>query len=334
MTEPSGTFFRVSMTRRPLSALAPWAALSLALFAAAPALASTAPAPVDPAGRRGCLPDGGGDRHALVTWMNGLREKAGLDPLLVDPHLCVVAQRRAEEMAAAGSVESSSRTIPVVSRALLAAGYEAHRWTERAILGYDPPVRMAERWGAGGEEAFHDTVLGPFEEVGVGIAPDARDGGTVLSLLFAVPRLSELTRVSEPLADLDEVRAKALARVNEARRAAGRPPVVPNPRLDAAAQRYAEVMLHDGFYGHVTRRGGSPRSRAEAAGYRPFSFLGENIAQGLFGPEEVVERWLASPGHRRNILEKRASDTGLGVAFGDTPDGFRVLWVQLFGHLR
>lgn len=334
MAEPPETFFRVSMKRRFPSAVGTLAALSLVCFVAAPALASTAPALKDAAGRRGCLPDGSGDRHALVAWMNELREKAGLEPFLVDPHLCAVAQRRAEEMAAAGSVESSSRTIPAVSRALLAAGYEAHRWTERAILGYDAPVRMAERWGKTGEEPFHGTVLGPFEEVGVGVAPGAEDGGTVLSLLFAVPRLSELTRVSEPLADLDEVREKALARVNEARRAAGRPPVVPNPRLDAAAQHYAELMLHDGFYGHVTHQGGSPRSRVEAAGYRSFTFLGENIAQGLFGPEEVVERWLASPGHRRNILEAQASDTGLGVAFGDTPDGFRVLWVQLFGHLR
>jgi len=310
------------------ASLAACAALSLAPAAAA----SVRPDRPGQDAPGACLPDRAGERQALVAWMNELRADAGLEPLWVDPHLCVVAQRRAEEMAAADSVDSDARAIQRVSRTLLAEGYEAHRWTERAILGYDPPLRMAQRWGAGAEKPFQDTVLGPFEEVGVGIAP--AEDGTVVSMLFAVPRLSELVRVSEPLADLEEVRAKALARVNEARRAAGRAPVVPNPRLNETAQRYAERMLQGGFYAHVTREGGSPRSRAEAAGYQPFTFLGENIAQGLFGPEEVVERWLASPGHRRNILEEQAAETGLGVAYGDTPEGFRVLWVQLFGHLR
>jgi uncharacterized protein YkwD len=326
-------FFRLSMNWRCSAFAAAGAAFSLVLGSAA------LPAPASPASAirperdapTACWPDPRGERQALVAWMNELRAEAGLEPLLVDAHLCAVAQGRAEELAAAGSVESDERAIQRVSRALLAEGYEAHRWTERAILGYEAPLRMAQRWGVGAEQPFRDTVLGPFEEVGIGLAPS--DDGTVVSMLFAVPRLSELVRVSEPLADLGEVRAKALVRVNQARRAAGRAPVVPNPRLDDAAQRYAELMLQRGFYAHVTRGGGSPRSRAEAAGYQPFTFLGENIAQGLFGPEEVVERWLASPGHRRNILDEQAAETGLGVAYGDTPKGFRVLWVQIFGHL-
>lgn len=319
------------MKSRLLPAAAALAALCLGLGPAAPAVPA-APAASPAADSRGCLPDPDGHRRDLLAWMNRFRAQRGLAPLAVSPDLCAVAQRRADEMAAAGSVESSQKAIQGVSRALLAEGYEAHRWTERAILGYDEPVRMVERWGRGAEARFEDTVLGPFEEVGVGVAP--ADGGTVLALLFAVPRLSEFTRVSAPLADLDEVRAKALARVNEARRSAGRPPVTPNPALDEAAQRYAELMLRGGFYAHVSREGGSPRSRAEAAGYTPFTFLGENIAQGLFGPEEVVERWLGSRDHRRNILAEGAAETGLGVAFGDTPDGFRVLWVQLFGSRR
>jgi len=325
-------FCPLRMNRCSPRSIAACAALVLALGSARPArLAAASVRPgqeVAPA----CLPDPDGQRQAVVTWMNEMRAASGLEPLRVDLHLCGVAQHRAEEMAAADSVDSDARAIQRVSRSLLAEGYQAHRWTERAILGYDPPVRMAQRWGEGADKPFEDTVLGPFEEVGVGIAP--AEDGTVVAMLFAVPRLSELVRVSEPLADLDDVRAKALDRVNEARREAGLAPVTPNRLLNEAAQRYAELMLARGFYGHVTREGGSPRSRAEAVGYRPFTFLGENIAQGLFGPREVVDRWLASPGHRRNILEEQAADTGLGVAYGDTPDGFRVLWVQIFGHLR
>lgn len=330
----------LSMNRSSHSVATAWAALSLVLLLAlllalgpgGSASASSAPAPSAGDVHRGCLPDEGGARRGLVAWINRVRAGEGLDPLLVHPYLCAVAQGRAESMASEGSVQSTDRAIQGVSRKLLAEGYEAHRWTERAILGYDEPVRMAERWSYESSGAMTDTVLGPYEEVGVGVAPS--DDGTVISLLFAVPRLSELVRVSEPLADLSGVRSTALARVNRARQEEGRSPVAADPRLDAAAQRYAELMLSQGFYGHVTPEGGTPRSRAEAAGYGQFVFLGENIAQGLFTPDEVVERWLDSPDHRRNILEARATETGLGVAYGDTPRGFRVLWVQLFARPR
>jgi uncharacterized protein YkwD len=303
--------------------------LAAGLPPAAPATAAARPAE---AGPRACLPDEAGDRRALVAWIDRSRAEAGLEPLRLDPRLCAVAQLRAEQMAAAGSVESDERSIQAVSRGLLGRGYEHHRWTERAVLGPDDPVTMAGRWGRSAEASFRETVLGPFEELGVGVA-SGRDG-TALSLLFAVPRLSELTRVSEPLADLGLVRTGALARVNDARRRANRPPVAASSSLDAAAQRYAEEMLRGRFYSHQSPAGETAGDRAAAAGYGPISYLGENIAKGLFSPDEVVERWLGSRGHRQNILHPMAAEMGIGVAFGDTPDGFQVLWVQMFGRRR
>ena len=287
-----------------------------------------APAPAPAAGD--CLPDAAGERRALLEWVNETRAEAGLAPLLADPHLCAIAQERAREMAAAGSVESDAESIRSVSRGLHGRGYEAHRWTERAILGYDEPVRMAGQWGRAAQSSFHDTVLGAFEEVGVGIA-DAGEG-TAISLLFAVPRLTELHRVSEPLADLDRVRSEALLRVNLARERHRLRPVARNPLLDAAAQLYAEEMLRRGFYSHLSPERKTPADRVTALGYGGFTFLAENIAKGLFEPDEVVERWLASRDHRDNILHHEAAETGLGVAFGDTEKGFQVVWVQLFGR--
>jgi len=307
----------------------------LALLVLAPVagiLASAAAPPSDAVSAGACRPDEAGERRALVEWINRSRADAGLPPLLADGRLCAVAQGRAEEMAGAGSVESDERSIQAVSRGLHGRGYQAHRWTERAILGTQEPVAMAERWGEAGESTFRETILGPFEEVGVGVA-DGRDG-TALSILLAVPRLSELTRVSEPLADLPSVRTVALSRVNQARREARRPPVAASSALDAAAQRYAEEMLQRRFYGHRSPEGSSASDRASAAGYGDFAYLGENIAKGLFTPAEVVERWLGSRDHRQNILHPMAAEMGIGVAFGDTPEGFQILWVQMFGRRR
>jgi uncharacterized protein YkwD len=272
-------------------------------------------------------------RGEVLDWINATRASAGLEPLAADPRLFEVAQTRAETLAAAGSVETDAAALQKVSRALHGAGYEAHRWTERAILGYDDPVRMVRNWGAGGDASFVDTTLGPYEDLGVGIAP-ADDGALAISLLFAVPRATELTRVTEPLRDLDTVRRAVLQRTNRAREEEGQRlvPVRENDELNRAAQRYAERMLAEGFYAHVAPDGGTPSERVAAVGYGPVLFLGENLAQGLFEPEEVVERWMNSSDHRRNILHPRAEEVGIGMALGDTDEGFRVLWVQIFGR--
>jgi uncharacterized protein YkwD len=295
-------------------------------------LASPVPAARAPA-RDGAVESVRDQQGEVVDWINVTRKSAGLAPLEADPSLFEVAQARAEALAAAGSVETDAAALQKVSRALHATGYQAHRWTERAILGYDDPVDMIRNWGAGAGASFADTTLGPYEDLGVGIAP-GDDGSLAISLLFAVPRASELVRLTEPLRDLTAVRRAVLERTNRARDEEGRrlSPVRRNDELDVAAQRYAERMLEEGFYAHVAPDGSDPSDRVAAVGYGPVLFLSENLAQGLFEPEEVVERWLNSSDHRRNILHPRAEEVGIGMALGDTDDGFRVLWVQIFGR--
>jgi uncharacterized protein YkwD len=260
--------------------------------------------------------------------MGEARTAAGLEVMTADARLCAVAQRRAEEVAAAGNVDSDSRTISTVSRRLFARGYQPHRWTERAILGYDRPEALYATWSRSREASYRETVLGSFEDVGVGVVHGGE--GTAVVILFAVPKISEERRLTAPLADLAQVRKIALERVEQARRTAGRPPVHESSALDAVAQRQAEDMLHRGYYSHESPDGTTPGDRVERSAYGAYRFVAENIAKGIFEPDEVVDRWLASPHHRANILHPLARDTGLGVAFGDTPKGYVVVWVQLF----
>ena len=319
-TSPTAPVRSVPLLSVTLAALLSSALLASAAWGQAPDLADDA---------RDAVRD---QRGAVVDWINGTRDAAGLEPLAADSRLFEVAQTRAETLAAAGSVDTDAAALQKVSRALHVGGYEPHRWTERAILGYDDPVRMVRNWGAAADTSFADTTLGPYEDLGVGIAP-TEDGGLAISLLFAVPRSTELLRVTEPLRDLDAVRELVLERTNRARAEEGSrlSPLRENRELAAAAQLYAERMLAEGFYAHIAPDGSNPGTRAEAAGYGPIRFMAENIAQGLFEPMEVVERWMGSPGHRKNILHPRAEEIGIGMALGDTEDGFKVIWVQLFG---
>lgn len=55
---------------------------------------------------------------------------------------------------------------------------------------------------------------------------------------------------------------------------------------------------------------------------------GENIASGFTSAGAVMRAWMASPGHRRNILRRGYRVIGLGLAVSE--DGTRY-WVQDFG---
>ena len=55
--------------------------------------------------------------------------------------------------------------------------------------------------------------------------------------------------------------------------------------------------------------------------------VGENIAFGQENPEEVINDWMNSPGHRANILT--AGFTKIGVGIAAKANG-RLYWTQLF----
>ncbi len=271
-------------------------------------------------------------RRDVLSWIAERRADAGLAPVAPDPVLSGVAQERAEQVAREGTVESTSGTVSRVSRRIFAAGYEAHRWTERAILGYREPVHLVTVWSRSGQASYEQTVLGDFEQVGVGVA-DAGEG-TAVVLLFATPESSWFREQVAGLDDRAAVRREALERVNRAREEHDLGPVRGNAELDRAAQAHAEDMLERGYYGHVSPRGRAPRDWVEETDYPRLSFLAENIAKGLFEPEEAVERWLGSRDHRRNILDGRARETGLGVTWGEVDGEYQVFWVQLFAAPR
>lgn len=74
-------------------------------------------------------------------------------------------------------------------------------------------------------------------------------------------------------------------------------------------------MVAFGFLGH-TSIDGSPFWRRIERFYRPGAgAVGETLAyqDGRLKPDDIVDRWLASPGHRRIILDGEWRDIGLGV---------------------
>ena len=121
--------------------------------------------------------------------------------------------------------------------------------------------------------------------------------------------------------DLGRVRAATVCLVNRERAAYGERPLVHNERLERAAQGHTNGMAFGDYFEHVGRRGDTPLGRMRAAGYISSSQIGyevaENIGWGalwLATPRAIVAAWMASPGHRANILDARFRDTAVGVS--------------------
>lgn len=121
---------------------------------------------------------------------------------------------------------------------------------------------------------------------------------------------------------------------NRERNNSGLDPVLPSPHLDATAQWWADTMASTKVYKHSDLKN-------VVRGKLPLSWgtIGENIGMGQTSARDVFENpklsasgnpqsWMASQGHRDNILRDDYNRIGIGIAADDTG---RVYWVQHFG---
>lgn len=108
----------------------------------------------------------------------------------------------------------------------------------------------------------------------------------------------------------------------------GLPPLKRHPELEVAALAQSAGMALHGYFDHrSTLDGSTPATRVQATGLR-VQASAENIAGGQTSPQAVVDAWLRSPGHCRNIM---GDFTHLGVAHVERPETrYRHFWTQVF----
>ncbi|WP_149550826.1 CAP domain-containing protein [Streptomyces marokkonensis] len=121
--------------------------------------------------------------------------------------------------------------------------------------------------------------------------------------------------------------ARVVELVNAERGKAGCSPVKVNATLTEAAQNHSEDMAASGSMSHTGSDGSSPGDRITRAGYS-WSTYGENVAYGYSTPEQVMQGWMTSPGHKANILNCAFKEIGVGLA---QPGSY---WTQDFGTAR
>lgn len=168
-----------------------------------------------------------------------------------------------------------------------------------------------------------------FREIGV-----ARNDGQ-LWIVIASPYQPP------PRRDAASVAAEVLKLTNQARASARRcgrqsfpaaAALHANAHLDAAALEHSRDMARRDYLEHEGSDGSMPSARATRAGYA-WRLVGENVAGGPQSAREVVDGWLASPGHCANIMRAEFTEMGVGYA-ADEDARLVVYWTQLFARPR
>jgi uncharacterized protein YkwD len=119
---------------------------------------------------------------------------------------------------------------------------------------------------------------------------------------------------------------------NLQRSQAGLAPLTLNEKLSKAAYVHSRDMALKDYFSHTGSDGSNASDRVRRAGYRYLN-AGENIAAGYATPEEAVQGWMNSPGHRANILFPNVTEIGVGFYALSNDSGkapFQYYWTQDF----
>jgi uncharacterized protein YkwD len=150
--------------------------------------------------------------------------------------------------------------------------------------------------------------------------------GVWLALVLLVPLVARSDTVDPRLASLE---AELHDRVNAVRAERHLVELRRDPAIDRVARAQAADMAARGYLSHDNPEGLSPVDRLSQGGVDGFTLAAENAGKtNRSDPNrEILDGWIASPEHRRNLFFPPFNTTGLGVA--RAADGTYV-YVQLY----
>lgn len=147
-------------------------------------------------------------------------------------------------------------------------------------------------------------------------------------------RMEAKARAVKKAATEHEYEALIHAYTNAERADLGMKPLRLSGELSAVAGLHSLDMLEGHFFDHVNPRGQSPTDRGDAFGVPYAEVCGGYYASGLaeniyylhgYGVENaatnsrtIMDGWMASSGHRANIMNESYDSIGIGVRFDDS----------------
>ncbi|MBT2758377.1 SafA/ExsA family spore coat assembly protein [Mesobacillus foraminis] len=122
------------------------------------------------------------------------------------------------------------------------------------------------------------------------------------------------------------IESQVIQLTNQERAKHGLRPLAANWELSRVARYKSADMRDKNYFSHTSPTYGSPFTMIKNFGIA-YRSAGENIAAGQRTPQEVVNSWMNSPGHRANILNSSYTHIGVGHASGGS---YGHYWTQMF----
>src|SRR5690606_8340489 len=167
-------------------------------------------------------------------------------------------------------------------------------------------------------------------EDGYLIPPVLESSEVALPLSGSAGASQEVPELCEKANDIDMVAfaEEVLRLANAERKKAGVKTVLAlQPQLTQAAQSHTIDMACNQFVDHIGSDGSTPFQRIFNFEYT-YASASENVAAGYATPATVMKGWMASSGHKANILNKNFTEVGIGYVFIDT--GYFYYWTMVF----
>lgn len=127
------------------------------------------------------------------------------------------------------------------------------------------------------------------------------------------------------LTQMTEMETMLLNTINQKRKENNLVELTIDDELQNVARLKAIEMVEKDYFSHTSPTYGSPFEMMDQMGIT-YKVAGENIA-GNISPEEAINAWMQSEGHRDNILENGYNYTGIGIA--KSPK-YGNIFVQMF----
>lgn len=145
-----------------------------------------------------------------------------------------------------------------------------------------------------------------------------------MMICFLLPKPVLQTDAAAPF-DVNEFIDIASANINAMRMENGLEPLQTAPLLQEMCQERADELTKS--YSHSRVNGDAWYTILTDYGIDTNCFAGENIAAGYDTPEGVVEGWMNSAGHRRNILNTNYEYFAVGVSYYENdPEYYFYYW--------
>jgi uncharacterized protein YkwD len=118
-------------------------------------------------------------------------------------------------------------------------------------------------------------------------------------------------------------------KINAKREAAGLNSLAISPHLNRTAQEKSQDMAQKKYFSHENKQGKMIWDSIKANGYR-FRYAGENLARNFDDSTSVVEAWMKSESHRKNILFENFTDLGIGIGINSQNDNEGIYITTIF----